>query len=462
MQKLNPGLKLLNQLGYSVYMSRGAGLCLAINPALLLMPMCRHSITYLRNRIPIIGKFFPDFSIYFHKVCSYTLLFWSVIHTVCHYINFIGVEKILKINTAYNLHFKMTAGVTGHIMVVCLLIISAFSFKKIRMLKYELFWYTHHLFVIFYIAYILHGTGCFVKTDNGKCMPYYSSFVSAPVFLVYFLERVLREFRKEGRIVSVIYSGDTLKIKVPRNNMKYLPGHYILLKCGDISQGQWHPFTITSSPEEKDIEVSIRCLGDWTFKIRDLLLEKTSNNSELPLVKIDGPFGSPIDTICNYSAVILVASGIGITPYISMLKYIVKNDPESMTIKKIDLIWVNRDPRYFEWFNEEIKFFWENSCSLRINFHMYLTEHITTIPRIKSITTGRNVYLNKVYRTDIPINYGRPDFNKFFKRYLKSNTDLYVGCFVCGSKNLEINVRESCRYYSNKDVSFIFKAEKFS
>lgn len=463
MQKLNPGLKTLNKLGYSVFTSRGAGLCLAVGPSLLLFPMCRHTITFLRKKIPILKNVLPEYSVYFHKLCSYTLLFWALVHTICHYINFQGVEYILKIKKATSLHFGMVGGITGHIMGLSLFVIFMTSFKCIRSLKYNVFWYFHHFFIIFFGAYILHGSGCFVKTDSGKCMPYYSFLVFFPVISIYMIERLIRECRRESVISSVIFSGEIVKIKMPDGyySNKYSPGEYVLVKIPEISNYEWHPFTITSCPSDKNMEIVMRCLGDWTSNVRLLMLERISEKKELPKIKIDGPFGSPIDSICNYTAAILVASGIGITPYISMLKYIIKNN-SLVNIKKLDLIWVNRDPRYFEWFNDEIKFFWENSCSTRINFHIYLTDSIKDTERIKSIVSGENVSMNKIYKTDIPINYGRPNFNIFFKNYIQNNVDLDVGCFVCGSKELQEVVKKTCDYYSNKDLTFSFKAEKFS
>ena len=36
------------------------------------------------------------------------------------------------------------------------------------------------------------------------------------------------------------------------------------INCPSISYFQYHPFTLTSAPEEDYISVHIRCVGDWT------------------------------------------------------------------------------------------------------------------------------------------------------------------------------------------------------
>lgn len=47
-------------------------------------------------------------------------------------------------------------------------------------------------------------------------------------------------------------------------SMKYKPGQYLFLNCPDVSRLEWHPFTISSAPEEDFVSVHIRVVGDWT------------------------------------------------------------------------------------------------------------------------------------------------------------------------------------------------------
>lgn len=45
------------------------------------------------------------------------------------------------------------------------------------------------------------------------------------------------------------------------------PGQYIFLQCPAISQLEWHPFTLTSAPEDDFFSVHIRSVGNWTEAI---------------------------------------------------------------------------------------------------------------------------------------------------------------------------------------------------
>jgi NADPH oxidase len=51
------------------------------------------------------------------------------------------------------------AGITGVIITLCLILIITSSMEVIRRSYFEVFWYTHHLFVIFFIGLVIHGAG---------------------------------------------------------------------------------------------------------------------------------------------------------------------------------------------------------------------------------------------------------------------------------------------------------------
>ena len=181
LQKNNTQLQALNNLGYSVYLSRGAGLTLATIPGMIVFPVCRHTLTYLKNKSKIFRRYFPEDTIDMHIFISYTLLFWSLIHLVNHYLNFYNAIQIGI--TDRNLHYTIVAGVTGHLMFISLFFIFSFSVYYFRKKFYELFFYFHHFFILFFMAFFIHGIGCFVRTNTGKCVPYYSSAVFSPFLL---------------------------------------------------------------------------------------------------------------------------------------------------------------------------------------------------------------------------------------------------------------------------------------
>jgi len=74
----------------------------------------------------------------------------------------------------------------------------------------------------------------------------------------------------------------------PKGRFRYRPGQYILLKSEDLGRLQWHPFTLTSSPEEDHISVHIKCSGNWT----GALYNAFAPGKQWPRLHVDGPFGA--------------------------------------------------------------------------------------------------------------------------------------------------------------------------
>ena len=103
-----------------------------------------------------------------------------------------------------------------------------------------------------------------------------------------------------------------------------------------------HPFTIASSPTQpKALEFIVRTTGDWTAQLKNLQPKES--------VLIDGPFGlfSHLQ-VTGQQEIIMIAGGIGITPMLSMLRYMADVHDE----RKITLLWSNQTPHRLVYPNE--------------------------------------------------------------------------------------------------------------
>lgn len=71
-------------------------------------------------------------------------------------------------------------GVTGVIITLSLILMVTTAVDQIRRSYFELFWYTHHLFIVFYIALMLHGASGFINKQvrNGTLSHRYFSIHS--------------------------------------------------------------------------------------------------------------------------------------------------------------------------------------------------------------------------------------------------------------------------------------------
>ncbi len=73
----------LNTLQYSVWLSRGAGLALSVDTAMILLPMCRNILRWVRPKF----RWLPlDESQWFHRQVAYAMLFFTIIHVCAHYV----------------------------------------------------------------------------------------------------------------------------------------------------------------------------------------------------------------------------------------------------------------------------------------------------------------------------------------------------------------------------------------
>lgn len=260
--------------------ARAAALVLHVDVIFILLPVCRNFIsllrrTTLRDIIPF------DKSVTFHKAAAWSIVTWTVVHVVAHMFNFGKLAMAnpqaqttgQRVATFFSLNFTTGPGITGWIMVLFLAIIVWFAMEKRRRAHFERFWYSHHLFIPFFVCWQLHGMFCMIKPDR----PPYCSWNTIGVFWVRFhrlqylkkikfngsfccqrywlvggviwiSERILREVRSRHitYISKVIqHPSNVLELQIKKEKTTIRAGQYIFLSCPEISYFQWHPFTLT-------------------------------------------------------------------------------------------------------------------------------------------------------------------------------------------------------------------------
>lgn len=115
---------------------------------------------------------------------------------------------------------------------------------------------------------------------------------------------------------------------------KYLPGQFLYVRIYNSEiPGDEHPFTISSSPSQTDyVSLTAKQLGDFTNKLNKV---KVGDNAY-----IDGAFGS-FSYLKNSMdrKICFIAGGIGITPFLGMLRYMSSIDSG----RDVVLLWGARD-----------------------------------------------------------------------------------------------------------------------
>lgn len=133
--------------------------------------------------------------------------------------SFFNVEATqVRPELAVQIHYTQAGGVTGHVMLLCMLLIYTTAHARIRQQSFETFWYTHHLFIPFLLGMYTHATGCFVRDTvppisplAGKmfwdhCLGYEGWRWELVGGGLYLIERLYREVRarRDTKIVKVV------------------------------------------------------------------------------------------------------------------------------------------------------------------------------------------------------------------------------------------------------------------
>ena len=102
--------------------------------------------------------------------------------------------------------------------------------------------------------------------------------------------------------------------------MMYEPGTFVFVRVPSMPhhRTELHPFSISSSPVERDLRVSVRRIGDFTRQLPALAPDTP--------IDVYGPFGGfTPQRFASYRRLVLIGAGIGITPFLGMLAFELSN-----------------------------------------------------------------------------------------------------------------------------------------
>ncbi|XP_016461963.1 respiratory burst oxidase homolog protein E-like [Nicotiana tabacum] len=349
-------------MGYCLPIAKGAAETLKLNMALILLPVCRNTLTKLRTtRARLLIPF--DDNINFHQIIAFAIAVGVVLHAgnhlVCDFPRLVNssTEKFALVSShfdnvkpSYKSLLTGVEGITGIGMVILMTIAFTLASRRFRrnlvrlppplnrLTGFNAFWYSHHLLAMVYVLLLIHGI--FLFLDHQWYHKTTWMYISIPL-LLYAAERSFRKCRSEYYGVKIfkvsVLPGDVLSLIMSKpNGFKYKSGQYIFLQCPTISSFEWHPFSITSAPGDDYLSVHIRTIGDWTSELKNVFTEDNSSacvigrakfkefedvdQRSLPRLLVDGPYGAPAQDYQNYDVLLLVGLGIGATPFISILK----------------------------------------------------------------------------------------------------------------------------------------------
>jgi predicted ferric reductase len=212
------------------------------------------------------------------------------------------------------------ARMTGLIALATLVVLMALSLWI--KLAYHHWKQTHNFFGLVLVLVILHGL-----IAEGEIMSYpllgaWFAVWAAIGITCYFYIRVF--YRWFGplhnyQVDHVRTLGDITEVHLrpqdPKRKMVFHPGQflYVYFDSPDL-RSEPHPFSISSVPEAETIRISVKRMGDWT--------------QQLPVLEpgqrayVWGPYGKFGDHMREHTdkETVLIAGGIGITPFLSMVE----------------------------------------------------------------------------------------------------------------------------------------------
>ncbi|KAJ6407328.1 hypothetical protein OIU84_010768 [Salix udensis] len=510
-------------MGYCLATAKGAAETLKFNMALILLPVCRNTLTWLRSTRA--RSFVPfDDNITFHKIVAGAVAVGVILHAgnhlLCDFPRLINSssEKFALIASDFN-NKKPTykelvigiEGVTGISMVVLLTIAFTLATGRFRrngvrlppplnkLTGFNAFWYSHHLTGVVYILLLIHGTFLFLAHKWYQKTTW--MYISAPL-LLYMVERNVRTRRSEHYSVKLlkvsVLPGNVLSLILSKpQGFKYKSGQYIFLQCPAISSFRMvkHPFSITSAPGDDHLSVHIRVVGDWTEELKRVFTEGNDSpcvigrakfgqlgnmdQTRQPKLYVDGPYGAPAQEYRNYDVLLLVGLGIGATPFISILRDLLNNtraadnqmDSNTENSRSDDSSNSYASSKSLDLLNgskgvmDEVA---EMDHKGQIELHNYLTSvyeegdaRSTLITMVQALNHAKHG-VDIVSGTRVRTHFARPNWKEVFNKIASKHPFGTVGVFYCGMPVLAKELKKLCQELSHKTTTrFEFHKEYF-
>ncbi|HEU0032282.1 MAG TPA: ferric reductase-like transmembrane domain-containing protein [Kofleriaceae bacterium] len=407
--------------GALVQIARGCGALVNFNAAFCLMPMMRLFISRVR-RTKIARFLALEDSIDFHRLAGHTMFGAAIVHTIVYLVLYASrPEHSILEHLASSL-----ASVTGVVLVLIFLVLWVCALERSRKKwRYEAFLTAHALGIPLAAILLVHSPN------------YWKWFLVGGT--CYLLDRAVRFWRM--RTPSTIVTARPLPSQVTELAIQRPPGwghragDFVWILVPSVSRLEWHPFTISSPPERPDtFTLHVRTLGDWTERIRSRTATLAGER-----VFFDGPHGAPANDIFHVRVAVLVAAGIGVTPFASILQSMLarRASGEPFTIERVYFTWINRDHRAFEWFTEMIVDLKRDDATELFDVKLYVTAPPTGPLPPHTL-------------------HGKPDWNHELARIHAAHGSDDVGLFYCGPRALSKELHAHCR-----ELGWQFKEEQF-
>jgi len=349
----------------------------------------------------------------------------------------------------YQLGFVAMAGLTTVFIT---------SRNRVRRSAYSVFRFSHYAFFVFFIAGVAHTEEFLI----------YAVIAGVIYFSDIFLRYAFDLTPKQAFAIDVL-PGEVTRIRFPKSAFKsYSAGQYVFINLPDVSRSEWHPFTLSSGPNQDYLEVHVKALGDFTTQVL-AAGQSMSSMKQLPKIRVDGPYGRIAFNYKRYESIVLVGGGVGVTPMMSVLKDLFQIDvsednrrryPISPYVKNVYFLWVVPSVAPWAWFFDTLKVAMATSATGSALGYPKL--------RVKGFCTKPDPKLAKLQRVispikDYHITEGRPNMPQLIEGIESSIGEgrKRVAVLACGPSKLVSSTWDTCLKRSRPGIQFDCHREEF-
>ncbi|XP_043282159.1 NADPH oxidase 5 [Venturia canescens] len=240
---------------------------------------------------------------------------------------------------------------------------------------------------------------------------------------------------------------------------------------------------LSPNAQSRERKTSIRAYGKNQFNFQPVINYPVGKPLEILLA---GPYGAPSSHIFQAQHAVLIATGIGVTPFASILRSIMHRywkarhtcpkcqfswaseiPPTVMNLRKVDFFWINRDQHSFEWFVNLLSQLEMEQAELGVTMERFLEMHMyitSALQKNDMKAVGLQLAMDLLHEKEkrdlitglkTRTNAGRPNWDKVFKQLLDKKKGK-VTIFYCGPPQLGRILRYKCDQFG-----FNFRKETF-
>jgi len=419
--------------------------CLSLNAAFVFLPLMRHVVARLRQtwwgqKLDI------DRALQAHRLLGHVILALAWAHAIAYALAFQSGHHALGVG---HLLTQTYPGATGVLLLLAFTALWSIAFLRMR--RPDHLDNTYRLYAGLLVLIVTHAPG-------------FVLWAGLPLLALAF-ELTSRHHKRSRQAMvhelTPLRAGVTRLVIERPAAFKFEAGNYVFVNLPNIAKHVWHPFTISSSPEQSDLTLHAQNRDEWTGLLRTAaeVRAKRSYKSSL-LAHIDGPHGASSARIFHARNVVLIGAGAGITPLASVLSSIVARTSKQVIgradceLQNVEVFWLNREPYAYEWFGAQLAELCQRPVQIHIGVHGCVTGGGTGSTSA-ALEIARQLQQRSV-GVGATTHAGHPDWRIVLTAIADRHAPEPVEVFFCGPPGLGVKLRDHCAH-----IGMRFHEEKF-